>query len=89
MEKTHEQGHDAHGGHAEHIHMPSPSLSPIVLAIGISCLVFAIAPTPLPMRITLAVIGALLIAYGLYTWIYDEVRNAEHAEEPAEGARSH
>ncbi len=81
MEKEHttEHAHHGHDAHGEHIHMPPPSLSPIVLALGISLLGFSIAPTI--FRVPFIVLGVLLTAYGLYTWIYDEVRNAAATEE--------
>jgi hypothetical protein len=78
MEKHHDHGLGNHSDD-EHIHMPSPSLSPIVLALGISCIGFAVAPTI--FRLPFAVLGLLLTGYGLYTWIYDEIRNASTVEE--------
>jgi hypothetical protein len=76
---SHSEGHVDHHEHEEHIHMPAPSLSPIILAVGMCLLGFAIAPTI--FRIPFVVLGVLLTGYGLYTWIYDEVKNAESAEE--------
>jgi flagellar biosynthesis component FlhA len=77
-----EHNHD----HEEHIHMPAPSLSPIVLAAGMTFLGFAVAPTI--FRIPFIVLGVLLTGYGLYTWIYDEVKNAASAEETGESHNS-
>ena len=71
MENNHE--------HEEHIHMPAPSLSPIVLAAGMTFLGFSIAPTM--FRTPFIILGVLLTGYGLYTWIYDEVKNAASGEE--------
>jgi hypothetical protein len=75
----HHDAHGAHGDHEEHIHMPPPSLSPIVMSLGMALLAFAVAPTI--FRLPFIIVGALLTAYGLYTWIYDEVRNAAATEE--------
>ena len=86
MEHTNEHAHQnaAHDEHEEHIHMPSPSLSPILLGFGMALLGLAIAPTVL--RLPALVLGILGTGWGLFTWIYDEVRNAASAEEPADEA---
>ena len=55
----------------EHIHMPSPSFSPIILALGLAILVFGLAFGIVPV-----VIGAVLTVIGLGTWIYDDIRSA-------------
>jgi hypothetical protein len=74
----------SHHEHEEHIHMPAPSLSPIVLAFGMCFLGFAIAPMPTWLRLTFVVLGILGLLAGLGTWIWDEIRNADHAEEKHE-----
>ncbi len=81
MENSHNNDHGHE--HEEHIHMPSPSLSPIILAFGMVCLGFAIAPTA--FRVVFIVLGVLMTAYGLGTWIFDEVKNAASAEESGDG----
>jgi hypothetical protein len=78
-----------HSEHEEHIHMPAPSLSPIVLAFGISFFVFALANTVIWLRLALLILGIAGIAWGLYTWIGDDVKNAAATEEPADGAHGH
>ena len=52
-------------------HMPAPSLSPIILAFGMTFLIFGIALGPI--AIALGVIGIII---GLGTWLYDEIKNA-------------
>lgn len=52
-------------------HMPAPSLSPIILAAGMTFLIFGIALGPI--AIALGVIGIII---GLGTWLYDEIKNA-------------
>jgi hypothetical protein len=78
-----------HSEHEEHIHLPPPSLSPIVLAFGISFFVFALANTVIWLRLTLLILGIAGIAWGLYTWIGDDVKNATAAEESADGTHGH
>jgi membrane-bound ClpP family serine protease len=61
----------------EHIHMPSPSFSPIILALGLACLVFGLAFGLVPI-----VIGAVLAVIGFGTWIYDDIKSGstEHKQ---------
>ncbi len=54
-----------------HIHMPAPSLSPIILAAGITIAAFGIAFGTLVI-----ILGAIITLVGLGTWIYDDIRNA-------------
>jgi cytochrome c oxidase subunit I len=63
-------GHDAEGGsdghedgHAEGIHMPSPSYFPLVAALGFPVLAFGILYSTF-----LVIDGALLLLVGLYGW---------------------
>jgi hypothetical protein len=54
-----------------HIHMPPPSLSPIILALGMTIGVFGIAFGPVWI-----IIGSVVTLLGLGTWIYDDIKNA-------------
>lgn len=64
---AHEHGHDD-----EHEpHMPPPSLSPIILAAGMTFLGFGLVFGPI-----IIAIGVVLTLLGLGTWLYDEIRNA-------------
>ena len=75
-EHTRAIAQDPHAGHEEeHIHMPAPSLSPILLAFGLTAGVFGIVLGPIVM-----VIGIILTVLGLGTWIYDDVKNASAEE---------
>lgn len=68
---------DPHVTHEEeHIHMPAPSLSPILLAFGLTAAVFGIIFGPVVM-----IIGIILTVLGLGTWIYDDVKNASIEEQ--------
>lgn len=69
------QGEEAH---EEEIHMPPPSWSPIILALGMTLLVFGVSLA----SIVFVPIGAVLTLIGLGTWIYDEIKNASaHAHD--------
>lgn len=59
----------ASAGHAdEHIHMPSPSFSPIVLALGLTILGFGLAFGAVAIAL-----GAIITVIGLGTWIADDI----------------
>lgn len=71
-------GDPASAGHAdEHIHMPPPSFSPIVLALGLTILCFGLAFGAIAI-----VLGAVVTVIGLGTWIADDIRSA--SAEPSE-----
>jgi len=72
---TSTQGEDAH---EEEIHMPPPSWSPIILALGMTLLVFGVSLA----SIVFLPLGAVITLIGLGTWIYDEIKNASaHAQD--------
>ena len=54
-----------------HIHMPANSLSPIILALGMTVAGFGIA-----FGTGVIIVGAIITVIGLGTWIYDDIRNA-------------
>jgi hypothetical protein len=58
-------GDDAHD---EEIHMPSPSWSPVILALGMTLLVFGVSLA----SIVFVPLGAIITLIGLGTWIYDD-----------------
>jgi hypothetical protein len=71
-ETTHDASAQEHSHDDEHEpHMPPPSLSPIILAAGMTALGFGLVLGP--VLIILGTIGTLV---GLGTWLYDEIRNA-------------
>jgi len=51
-----------HGGH--HIHLPSPSYYPFVVALGLPILGYASVYS----SVWLAVLGGLVLLFGLYAW---------------------
>jgi membrane-bound ClpP family serine protease len=54
-----------------HIHMPSPSFSPIILALGLAILVFGLVFGAVAL-----VLGGIITVIGLGTWILDDIRSA-------------
>jgi Cytochrome c oxidase subunit IV len=54
-----------------HIHMPSASFSPIILALGLTVAGFGIA-----FGTGVIIVGAIITVIGLGTWIYDDIKNA-------------
>ena len=68
-------GDDAH---EEEIYMPSPSWSPVILALNMTLLVFGVSLA----SIVFVPLGAVITLIGLGTWIYDEIKNASaHAHD--------
>ncbi|HAF10956.1 MAG TPA: hypothetical protein DCK98_12875 [Chloroflexi bacterium] len=56
-------------GHDQPIHMPPPSLSPVIIAIGVTFISFGIL-----WSLILIGIGVVLLLVGLATWLIDDAR---------------
>lgn len=56
-------------GHDQPIHMPPPSLSPVIIAIGVTFISFGIL-----WSVILVGIGLVLLLVGLATWLIDDAR---------------
>jgi membrane-bound ClpP family serine protease len=56
-------------GHDQPIHMPPPSLSPVIIAIGVTFISFGIL-----WSVILVGIGVVLLLVGLATWLIDDAR---------------
>ncbi|HEV2010182.1 MAG TPA: hypothetical protein VGS17_04050 [Candidatus Limnocylindria bacterium] len=56
-------------GHDQPIHMPSPSLSPVLIGIGVTFISFGIL-----WSVILIGIGLVLLLVGLATWLIDDAR---------------
>ena len=63
-------------GHDQPIHMPPPSLSPVVIAVGVTFISFGIL-----WSIILVGIGVVLLLVGLATWLIDDARAYTHASD--------
>ncbi len=66
-------------------HMPAPSLSPLILAAGMTMAAFGIVLGP-----ALIILGVIGILVGLGTWLYDEIVSAstvteDHGSDDAHG----
>ena len=59
----------------EHIHLPSPSWAPIILALGLTGVCFGVVLSPV-----LLAIGVVLLFVGLGMWVYEEIKNASQAD---------
>jgi hypothetical protein len=71
-------------GEEPHIHLPSPSWAPIILALGLTGVAFGVV---LGGGILL-VAGAVVMLVGLGMWIYDEIKHAADADADAEAPHS-
>ena len=65
---SHEPSHDAAEGH-EAIHLPPPSIWPVVLAIGIAALLLGMV-----LNLALLIVGALVTLASLALWVRDARR---------------
>jgi len=65
-------------------HMPAPSLSPLILAAGMTMAAFGIVLGPL-----LIILGVVAFLIGLGTWLYDEIVNASAVGDDSEPNDAH
>ncbi|HSW94818.1 MAG TPA: hypothetical protein VLI88_01530 [Patescibacteria group bacterium] len=71
-------------GHDQPIHMPPPSLSPVVIAIGVTFISFGIL-----WSLILIGIGVVLLLVGLATWLIDDARAYTQASDEGHGGAHH
>jgi hypothetical protein len=71
-------------GHDQPIHMPPPSLSPVVIGIGVTFISFGILWSAI-----LIGIGVLLLLVGLATWLIDDARAYTQAGDEGHGGAHH
>jgi hypothetical protein len=71
-------------GHDQPIHMPPPSLSPVIIAIGVTFISFGIL-----WSLILVGIGVVLLLVGLATWLIDDARAYTQASDEGQGGAHH
>jgi membrane-bound ClpP family serine protease len=71
-------------GHDQPIHMPPPSLSPVVIAVGVTFISFGIL-----WSVILIGIGIVLLLVGLATWLIDDARAYTQASDEGHGGAHH
>ena len=71
-------------GHDQQIHMPPPSLSPVIIAVGVTFISFGIL-----WSVILVGIGVLLLLVGLATWLIDDARAYTQASDEGHGGAHH
>ena len=72
-------------GHDQPIHMPPPSLSPVIIRIGVTFISFGIL-----WSVILVGIGIVLLLVGLATWLIDDARAYTQAsDEGGHGGARH
>ena len=67
-------------GHDQPIHMPPPSMSPVIIGIGVTFISFGVL-----YGIVLVGIGVLLLVLGLATWLIDDARAYTQASDDGHG----
>ena len=70
----------AHDEDEPEIHLPSPSLSPVIIAIGVTLACFGLLTTPL-----LIAVGGAVLLFGLATWLIDDARSFTAGSDLADG----
>jgi len=71
-------------GHDQPIHMPPPSLSPVIIAVGVTFISFGIL-----WSVILIGIGVVLLLVGLATWLIDDARAYTQAGDEGHGGAHH
>jgi 1,4-dihydroxy-2-naphthoate octaprenyltransferase len=71
-------------GHDQPIHMPPPSLSPVIIGIGVTFISFGIL-----WSVILVGIGVLLLLVGLATWLIDDARAYTQASDEGHDGAHH
>lgn len=74
MEQNNQLETVAHDETDEHIHLPSPSWAPIVLALGLALVTFGVV-----LGLVVLIPGVLIFVAGLVLWIYEEIKTASNA----------
>ncbi|MBU6361185.1 MAG: hypothetical protein WCL57_05740 [Chloroflexota bacterium] len=67
---------ETHHEEEDHIHMPSPSWAPIILALGMTVLGFSVIWRESAGGLIGLITGVIVTLLGLGMWIADEIRNA-------------
>lgn len=71
----------SHHGDEHPIHLPTPSFSPPLLALGVMLVTFGVLLGPV-----LLVVGGVIMVMGIATWLIDDARAYTSASEPTDGA---
>ena len=65
----------AHDEDETEIHLPAPSFSPAIIAVGVTIACFGLLSTPI-----LIALGLVIFLAGLATWLIDDARGFAAAE---------
>ena len=71
-------------GHDQPIHLPPPSLSPAIIALGVTFISFGILSS-----VILIGIGVVLLLVGLATWLIDDARAYTQVSDEGHGGAHH
>jgi hypothetical protein len=64
-----DHGDGGHGQSEAEIHLPSPTLAPPIIGLGVTILTFGIL-----FGVALVAVGALLMAAGIALWLVNDAR---------------
>lgn len=71
---THHSSAETHDEDEHDIHLPAPSLSPLVISVGVTLACFGLLATPI-----LIAVGGAIFMIGLVTWLIDDARTFDEA----------
>jgi cytochrome c oxidase subunit 1 len=74
MDQNNQSETATHAEAEEHIHLPSPSWAPIVLALGFTGVAFGVV-----LGLAVLIPGAVVMVAGLALWIVEEIKAASNA----------
>lgn len=77
-------GAAAHDEDEAEIHLPAPSFSPVIIAIGVTLACFGLLWSPL-----LIALGGVVFMAGLVTWLVDDAREFGKAGDHGAGHGGH
>jgi hypothetical protein len=73
-------GHHGAESHPDEIHLPSPTIAPATVGLGVMFLSFGVL-----YGVALIAAGAVLFILGLAIWLINDAREYVRAGEPTEG----
>lgn len=71
-------------GPGESIHLPSPSIFPLVLALGLAIAMVGIVAGPVEVRLLVILLGLVYLVVGGTGWVLENYRDGVQHEEAAE-----
>ena len=75
-EHTTHADHTTGAGHADHIHLPDPSIWPIVIAFGSTVLLAGVV-----LGLVVLLLGLIILGVGVVGWVYEDIEIERRSEQ--------